>query len=170
MYKVGDTILYNGSGVCRVEEIMQRNFQDKVIDYYVLRPVTSQSAKVFVPMGSEELSTKMKKVLSEQEIRALIQTMPDGELIWVDNENQRKERFKNILKSGSRKDLISLIRTLYTRQKDLKENGKKLTATDDRFFKDAEKMLYEEFAYVLDIEEEDVLSFIFDQIGVSTIA
>ena len=37
---------------------------------------------------------------------------------------------------------------------------------DERFLKDAEKMLYDEFALVLNIREEEVLPFIMEQIAV----
>jgi CarD family transcriptional regulator len=49
-------------------------------------------------------------------------------------------------------------------QQELKEKGKKLRVSDERFLKDAEKVLYDEFAHVLDIKREEVLPFIFEQI------
>ncbi len=35
---------------------------------------------------------------------------------------------------------------------------------DEKFMKDAEKMLYDEFAYVLNINREDVLELIINEI------
>ena len=37
--------------------------------------------------------------------------------------------------------------------------------SDERFFKEAERILYEEFQYVLDIKKEDLLPLIFSKIG-----
>ena len=37
---------------------------------------------------------------------------------------------------------------------------------DERFFKEAEKILYEEFAFVLNIKIEEVLPFIKDRLGI----
>ena len=42
--------------------------------------------------------------------------------------------------------------------------GRKVHVCDERFLKEAEKILYDEFAHVLDIEPEQVLPYIFDQI------
>lgn len=45
-----------------------------------------------------------------------------------------------------------------------RSSGKKLHACDERFFRDAEKMLYEEFAAALNIDKEGVLPFILSKI------
>lgn len=160
MYKVGDTIVYSDSGVCEIVGMTTRQIMDKVLEYYVLNPIYSKNSKIFVPVGNEELVDKMKDVLTKSEICSLIQEMPNSEFAWIDNNNQRKEKFKEIIKSGNRFDLVSLIRTLYLRKKGLVEEGKKLPATDEQLYKDAEKMLFEEFAYVLDIKEDEVSTFI----------
>ena len=46
----------------------------------------------------------------------------------------------------------------------MKGNGKHLRAADERFFKEAERMLYDEFALVLGMEPEEVLPFILERI------
>ena len=59
---------------------------------------------------------------------------------------------------------VKLIKTLYFQKKSQKNKNKSLRDTDKRFMKDAERMLYEEFAHVLKIERDQVLSFIIEQI------
>ncbi|MBQ4312987.1 MAG: CarD family transcriptional regulator, partial [Clostridia bacterium] len=49
-------------------------------------------------------------------------------------------------------------------KKELTQNGKKLRFADEDILSQAEKSLYDEFAVVLDIKREDVLSFICGQI------
>ena len=46
----------------------------------------------------------------------------------------------------------------------LKERGKKLHACDEQYYKDAEKIIYDEFAYVLDINRLDVKDFITNEL------
>lgn len=65
---------------------------------------------------------------------------------------------------GDRKELVKLIKTLYVHGENQKKLGKKLHACDERFFRDAEKMLYEEFAAALNIDKEGVLPFILSKI------
>ncbi|WP_050637469.1 CarD family transcriptional regulator [Candidatus Stoquefichus sp. SB1] len=164
MYKENDMILYGSQGVCRIVGMTSREFGGNMIDYYILKPVYSEGSTVFVPVNNEELTSKMKKILSLDEVKALIQTMPEMELIWIDNDNRRKEKYKEIIKNGNRNELISLIKTLYKHRESLVENGKKFHATDEKFLQDAEKILYDEFKYVLNIKEEEVVPFIIEQI------
>lgn len=77
MYKVNDTALYGNDGICRIENIIQRNLTDRIVEYYVLKPVYKDNATVYVPTQNEELVKKMKKLLFYDEIMNLIQNMPD---------------------------------------------------------------------------------------------
>jgi CarD family transcriptional regulator len=61
-------------------------------------------------------------------------------------------------------ELIKLIKTLYFQQQSQKSKNKSLNDTDKRIMKEAEKMLYEEFAHVLNIKREQVLPFIIEQV------
>ena len=106
----------------------------------------------------------MRKALSSDEIYRLIRTMPDKALIWIDNDNLRKEKYRNILKGSDRTELISLIKTLYLHQQEQQQKGRKLHNADEQIFAEAEKILYEEFAYVLHIDRDQVLPFILKQI------
>lgn len=161
-YEVNDTVLYGIHGVCRIADIEE----EKGAVYYVLRPVYDEKAKVFVPKGNERLEKKMRRILSAEEIYQLIREMPEEESIWIQDENVRKERYKRILAEGDRRQLIRLIKTLYLQQQSQTGRGKKLYKVDEKFMKEAEKMLYEEFAHVLDIRPEQVVPFITQQIKV----
>ena len=88
--------------------------------------------------------------------------------MWIDDENKRKEFFHNILVEGDRRKLIMMIKTIYLHQQEqFKNNKRKLHISDERFFKDAEKLLYDEFAYVLGIEPHQVIDFIHKEINSS---
>lgn len=168
MYKANDTVLYATQGVCKISEISERNLSGSRMEYYVLKPVYDEKSTIFVPVDSKVLTAKMRRVLSAGEIHALIQAMPEENTIWVENEAERREVYKGILSRGERLDLIRLIKTLHEHQQSLKEKGRKMHVTDERFMKDAEKMLHEEFAHVLDMELEEVTPFILRQIEVET--
>ncbi len=160
MYKVGDIVIYKSEGVCRVSDIEVKTFRDKEIEYYVLKPVYKENSEIFVPKNNIELVSKMRQVLTREEIINLIKSMPDEDDIWIENENQRKEEYKQLIASGDRTKLIRLIKTLFNHKQKQKEAGKKLHITDDRLLKDAEKVLYDEFAYVLNISQNQVVPFI----------
>lgn len=166
MFNVNDMVIYGTDGVCRITDITVKSFADTSAEYYVLQPVRKKGqSTVFVPVHNEKLTSKMQYILSTDEIRELINSMPDEDLLWLDDENARKLQYKEILSTGDRQSLIRLIKTLYLHQQKLQANGKKLHASDDRFFKEAEKMLYNEFAHVLNIKPDQVLEVIMTQLG-----
>ena len=47
----------------------------------------------------------------------------------------------------------------------LKEAGKKLHTSDEQFFREAEKVIYDEFALVLNLRYDEVLPFIVKEIS-----
>lgn len=166
LYKVHDTVLYGTHGVCTIAEITEKTLDGRTTEYYVLKSAYDDRFTIFVPVHNEALVQKMRRILSASEIYELIRSMPDEDMIWIEDESERKERYQKILSGGERKELIKLIKTLYFHQQERKENGKKLHVCDERFFQEAEKMLYEEFAHVLKIERSEVLPLILEQIQI----
>jgi len=160
MYNVGEAVVYSSYGVCTVSSIEKRDFAGESREYYVLRPVGNKSNTFYVPTENEALTSRMRKVYSRSEVEKLIGDMPDEGLIWIDNESQRKEEYRRIISGGDRSELIRLIKTLYLKRRDLSDQHKKLHSADERFLSEAENMLYDEFAYALDISRDEVLPYI----------
>ena len=165
-FEIGNTVTYSIHGVCVIEDIEKKDFMGSPAEYYVLKPVGDARSTVYVPCENGILTEKIKKVLSVSEIHELIKMMPNENDIWIDNPHERKKKYAEILSSGDRRALISLIKTLYERREKQKETGKKLHISDESFLRDAEKLLYEEFAHVLNIKKDQVLPFICSQIEV----
>lgn len=164
MCQIRDMILYGTHGVCEIVEIAEKEFMGQKREYYVLKPLSDEGATLFVPVGSEKAESKMRRILSEEEIYELIRNMPYEEANWIDNENARKENYRRIIAGGDRSELIQMIKALYFQKKKREEAGKRLYLSDERFFHEAERILYEEFQYVLNIEREELLPLIFDEI------
>jgi transcriptional regulator, carD family len=164
MYQAGDTVVYGLEGVCRIEEIAEREFAGERMRYYVLKPVFRDGSTLFLPVDNPVLTEKMRRTLSAEEIRELIHCLPEREAVWIDNESVRREACQDVLRSGDRLRLAGLIKSLYLHQQELKARKKDLRACDDRVLKEAETLLYEEFAYVLGLRQEQVIPFIAQQL------
>ena len=165
MFQVNESVLYGIQGVCKIVEITKKNFGQTPVEYYVLRPVyDGKDTRVFVPTQNEELTSRMRRVLSPEEAHKIVSRIPREEPIWVEEENERKVRYKEILAGGDCRELIRMIKALYLHSRSLQEKGKKLHLSDKHFLKDAEKALYDEFAHVLKLQRDEVLPFIFEQI------
>ena len=164
MFEVNDTIMYGTQGICKIVEITEKDFMGTKKEYYVLKPISDEGATLFAPVNNEKIESKMRRILSEEEIYELIETMPYEEGNWIHNENERKEQYKKIIAGGDRTELIRMIKALYFHKKEREADGKHLYLSDERFFKEAERILYDEFQYVLKIRREELMEFIFNRI------
>ena len=151
MFKINDTVLYSARGVCKIK--------GKDENFYTLCPIYSKDIVIKIP---KEYERKMKKMLSKEEIDEMIKNVTDME--WINNDKERQIAFKSILVSGDRLKIMSLIRLLYLHQQGLKRSNKKLHVADERIFKEAESILYDEFAYVLNLSRENVVKYIAEKV------
>lgn len=157
MFEVSDIVAYGVNGVCTVTEITTKRIDKVNVEYYVLSPNATKTAKVFVPVQNEKLVGKMRAVLTKDEIIDLLDNMPKEEE-WISNKNIRFETFKNIISEGKSSELLRLIRNLKLHEKQQLKRGKRLHMADERFLKEAEKMVLGEFAYVLNESTDDILN------------
>ena len=165
MFHVNDVILYSSQGVCEIVDVDEKIFGGVKRTYYVLKPVGDNGTTIFVPTDNEVLLKKIRKLLSEAEINALIDSMPNEETIWIANESERRECYNKILASGDHLELIKMIKAIYLHKQELEANKKRLHVMDERFFKDAEQMLYNEFQYVLKLRNKnELLGYILSRI------
>lgn len=161
MLKVGEKVLYGAAGACTITEICTKKFGDAgEREYYVLVPIHDSRTTLYVPVDNEALKAKMKKLLSAEEIEALIDSMPQEEFVWIADEKARQEKFKETLKSGDRRELMGMAKVLYAHRKKVMSMGRKLHTTDERMFREAEKLLCDEFAVVLGMKPAEVMPFI----------
>lgn len=160
MFQVNDTVRYSTAGVCKITEIITRPFNGEDKEYYVLHPVHDEHSTLYVPVDNEQLAGKMYTVLSKDEVEALIASMPGLEPLWIEEEQQRRKTYREILTSRDRQGAVRVIKGLYAHAGQLKEKGKKLRMEDERCLRDAQRLLYDEFAQVLEMMPADVLPFI----------
>ncbi len=160
MYKVGDMVMYGTFGICKVTAIEMRDFTGEEQEYYILKHISSDKNVFYVPTNIEAALSKMHSICSKAEVDELISHMNSEGLIWIDNDIKRKEEYSRIIKDADKHEIIRLIKTLYLRRKELSGIGKKLRSTDENYLSLAENMLYEEFAYALNIDRSEVVEYI----------
>ena len=131
MLEPGQTVLYGTEGICTIEAIETLRIGRKRSKYYVLRPVYRTRATIYVPTDNELLCSRMRPVLSEPEIESLLQSAAGESISWIDDPNERKQVFAQILSGGDRRRVLHLIRMLYVRRRELQKNGKHLRIADE---------------------------------------
>ena len=160
MYKIGSIVVYGTEGLCKICDITERTFGKETSEYYVLSPLSNEAETVFVPKNNEKVLKRMRSILSKERASELLEAAPSEYGEWVENDRERQQMYKQILLCGSSEDLLMMTRALYLHQIELLERGRKLHAADERFLKEAEKMLFEELAYVFNITVAEVLPLI----------
>ena len=166
MYKTGDTVIYPGTGVCRITDIVKQKFMRcEERTYYVMKAVYDNSdTTIYCPVDNADI--KLKKLLDKDEIRELIRTFPTEESLWKENDNERKKYFASIVKEGDRKKLLKLITEVHTKKNEREAEGKKLHVSDEKAMAEAEKILHQELAFSLDMSTEEVAAFIMKELGI----
>ena len=160
MFKIGDYIMYSLTGVCKVIGIVKEKYFDSdEKDYYVLEPVYATTKTVIkIPVDNKKVF--MRPIISEDDIKDLIDKIPLEEDIWIDDERERNHQFKLMVHSGDCKQWSTLIKSIFLKKEQKKKEGKKITQEDERLMKSAEKLLNEEIATILHILPDEVPKYI----------
>ncbi|MBO5376116.1 MAG: CarD family transcriptional regulator [Bacilli bacterium] len=158
MFNVNDFLVYKKE-VCRVKEIKE-NSLDKS-SYYVLIPVTDESLKIEVPTANR--LGHLRNLISIEEIDNIIKKIPSIKII-EENDRLIENEYKELLKSGTFEDLITIIKTTYLRNKARENTKRKLSDKDNTYFNLAEKYLYTEFSIVLNKSYEDTKKYVEDEV------
>ena len=165
MYSVNEKIHYGGSGVCVIQEIATMRFGRTREKYYVLKPVYQNSSVIYVPVENAALVSKMRPVLSREEVDRLIDGMPEIPTAWEEDPQARKASFDALLRSNECRSLIILIKTLHAQKKRRQADGKALHVSDETFLREAQRLLYDEFAGALEIQPTQVHAYIQSKLG-----
>ncbi len=160
MFNAGDYVVYGNEGVCEIAGISKQTFGGACAEYYELIPKYRSNTSVLVPTGNEKLTARMLPLMSKDELEKLVVSIPEIEVEWIENENQRKERYKQMLSSGDRKDLVCILKTLYNHRIECNAKGRKLHACDERFFAEASEKLHSEIAAIMGITPEEAEKYI----------
>ena len=143
--QIGTIVMYNGQ-LCKIKEAAERSFffgQPAKL-YYTLSPVEREEDALYVP--AEQAAEKCRPILSKAEIE-------------FEDRVLRGKEYGQILKDGDPSRIILLIRCLLEKKTELAASKKKLTATDEKLLFAAEKMIDDEFAYVLDMNREELAEY-----------
>lgn len=150
MYQVGECIMYRNIGICRVEAIGKLSFSEKKEkDYYTLRPLyTSNNLHIYVPVQTKIF---MRNVITRREAFQYLteletmQTKP----FCARKTMQLTEHYNGLLTRHDLTGHLILFKELCQKEKKVKETGKKFGQLETSYKNQIEKLLTDEFSYVL---------------------
>ena len=165
MFENGEFVVYGQVGICQIKDITTMNMEGVPKDrlYYVLQPVSKSEGTIYTPV--ENSKRPIRRVMTKEEAENLISEIPEIETLKIENEKQREEKYKECLKNSSGREMVRIIKTIYGRMTKRIENGKKVTAVDERYMKMAEETLYSELSMLLGIPKDKMVSYITQKIA-----
>ena len=160
MLQCGDVVLYGIHGVCKILELEDRKIDRKIIEYYVLEPIEQPGTRFYVPTQNQAAVSKLRPMLTKEQLEQLLYAERGNDDAWINDENQRKQLYRELINSGDRAALVRMVRSLHIHKKEQLNAGKKVHLCDENFLRDAEKLLSSEFSLVLGIEQSAVAAYI----------
>ena len=160
MFSVNEYVIYGSEGVCKVESIGHPDIAglDRNKEYYTLSPVY-HPGKIYTPTDSTIL---MRRVITKNQAEELIGGIKDvsHELDVPKDAKLANIFYRDMVRSYECPNLIRVIKHVFHIQRECAAEKKNVPAVDMKFFKMAEDMLYNEFAFVLEIDPKDVKGYI----------
>jgi len=160
MYQIGEKVVYGIHGVCLVTDQEERRIDKKYVTYLVLEPVGQEGAKYYVPTHNAAAMAKLRGMLSAEELEALIRSTAIKEEVWIRDENQRKQIYRELISSGDREKLMGMVASLYRHREQQSTARKKIHMCDENFLRDAEKLLAGEISVVMGLEQDQAKQYL----------
>ena len=171
MFAVGDKVVHNDFGICKITAISRRHFpgQDEK-DYYEMVPLTDDGYGTIFYITVDH-GGKLREPMTCDQILSMIDAMPSIEPLeirptgnrMIDMENI-KSTYNKLLRSGDPLDWVLLLRTIYRKGKDLAAKKRHISGYESHARENSERLLYGEIAGVMDIPVHSVESFITSRI------
>ncbi|MBQ4264779.1 MAG: hypothetical protein IJB85_04635 [Clostridia bacterium] len=166
VYCVGDTVMHPSEGVCIIDELRRMDFQGTPSQtYYILKPATEKnSSTVYMPVARG--NTILRRLLKREDIVALIHRSKEYTGLWITDSKQRKEAFTKILSEGNYAKIIRMMQEIHEERSRREAEGKRPCAADEAILAEAQRLLHQEFSYVLHMSLEETASFVCSELGV----
>ena len=160
MLQIGSQVVYGIHGVCCIIDTEIQRIDRKKVEYFVLEPREQPGARFYVPANNPNALSKLRPLLTRAELEHLLESQDTHQDCWIADENQRKLKYKELINSGDRAMLISMIRALQKHKEDQLAAGRKFHLCDDNFLRDAKKLLVSEFSMVLEVPQSEMSEYL----------
>lgn len=157
MFNIGEYVVYKRN-VCIIKEIKEVNNKK----YYVFSPIDDKSLTISVVF--DNANSLLRNIISKEESEKLIESIPRIEVIKV-NDKLIESEYKKLLSTGNLEDLVKIIKTTYTRNKERINNHKKIGEKDENYFNKAETLFYNELSLSLGKSYIDTKNYIIEKVN-----
>lgn len=159
MFQPGELLVYGSTGVCRVEKVTHLPGGDRKRLYYLLNPLW-QDGVIYAPVDS--VKVPMRPVISREEADALIDQMPGIQAAVCRGTTVQAltQQYQSAVRDGGHQALIEMMKAIYLKRGQAEAKNRRLGIVDERYMKQAERLLYGELATALEIPYDEVEGYI----------
>ncbi len=166
MFQPGDMVVYASTGVCRVEEVSPlqgAKGPDQNKKYYRLNPL-QQDGVIYAPVDNAKV--RIRPVISAQEAEELIDLIPtiDAAVCRAPTLQALAQHYQSAVRSNDCRDLIGMVKAIYNKRRTVEAQKRHLGMVDERYMKQAERLLYGEFSVALGIPFDEVQPYIVSRV------
>ena len=164
MFTVNQLVVYENSGVCRIEKIEEVSFPSGPKTCYILKPVYAKEGTIYSPVNNPNVL--MRPVITKEDALELIRSIPETEVRTFEGFRtaELEGKYREAARSQQCHDLIPLAMAIYRKTRKARKAGKKVSEVDDGFLKRLNDQIDGELAIALGIRKEDVQEFISKEI------
>ena len=160
MLQIGSQVVYGIHGVCNIVGTEVRTIDRKKVEYFILAPNDQPSASFYVPAHNQVALSKLRPLLTKEELIELLETADENSVAWISVENLRKQKYKELINNADRSAMIGMIRLLHHHKEEQLAAGRKFHLCDENFLRDARKVLASECSVVLGIPHPEVMEYL----------
>ncbi len=160
MFEIGEFVVYGNNGVCKVEDIGTLDIPGLPNDrmYYTLKPHKAKGGTIFTPVDNQKVI--MRNVIAKEAALELIADIVNIDTLGVMDEKKREFAYKEAFQKCDCREMVKIIKTIYTHTEERLAEGKRVSNCDERYFKMAEERFYGELAIPLEMEKDEVKEYV----------
>lgn len=165
LHNIGEVVVYRKQGVYEITAVKEQDIGSVTKEYYVLSSVYDKNASVYVPVDSEALTSQIQRMLTKDEIDAIIAESKENPMEWIENNARRAQCFEEILKSGELSGILAVLNMFLFRKENVDKKCYRTFARDEKAFAAVQKIITEAFAYPLGLSKTEVIPYITERIN-----
>lgn len=162
-FKVNDRVMYMSKKIYRISNIETKNFGDEEKRYYALIDDKTENDVLYLPVDNELALKNIRPLLTKEEIDNSICESKNNVFKWNNAYRERAQQYNLLLKENNMSKLLTVVRTLLNKKREFEASKKNLPNVDSSFLNTIMQTINEEFSFVLNIQENEVESYILNK-------
>ncbi|GAB3053840.1 CarD family transcriptional regulator [Virgibacillus ainsalahensis] len=154
MFNVGDLIIYSTHGLCEIDDICEKTYNDVTRTYYVMHPVEDSRLTISTPVDSNQ--AVMRTIMDKADAERIVQSFQEPGVQWIEDARQRNKKYNSLVNTGDRKEISKVVNTLMRKEQEVYKNKLKMQIQDRKLLTSIQSIMFKELAVSMDTSFEKI--------------